>query len=194
MQHRLSMKWANAGIDWERSRAFCIPNANEAYVRLNLAGREPRGIVERGDEHAELVGRLEGELAALVNPANGLAGAAEVLRVEGLFAGPRHDDLPDVIVTWNPRARVLGELESRSCGRIALSAGHGTAPFYTGNHRPTAFALARGPGVRAGAALANGHLVDVAPTVAALLGREPAPHWEGRAWSELAGAESGGRA
>jgi predicted AlkP superfamily phosphohydrolase/phosphomutase len=187
MQHQLSMKWVNAGIDWQRSRAFCIPNANEAFVRLNLAGREPRGIVERGAERALLLERLGAELAALSNPATGLAGAEEVLKVQELFAGPRHDDLPDLVVTWNARARVQGELESPACGRIALQAGHATAPFYSGNHRPAAFALARGPGVRPGAALASGHLVDVAPTVAALLGREPAAHWEGRPWSELAG-------
>ena len=43
VHYRLSMKWVNSAIDWERSQAFCIPNSNEAYVRLNRRGREPRG-------------------------------------------------------------------------------------------------------------------------------------------------------
>ena len=48
LNHRLSMKWANANIDWARTQAFCLPNANEGYVRLNLQGREPQGIVANG--------------------------------------------------------------------------------------------------------------------------------------------------
>jgi len=191
VQHRLSMKWANADIDWERTRAFCIPNANEAFVRINLAGREPRGNVAEGEAYRELVELLKLRLGELVNPATGVVGPEHVIHVEDVFQGPRRGDLPDVIVTWNPAARVLAELESEACGRVSLRAGHETAPYYTGNHRPTAFALARGPGVRAGSLLAGAHVLDLAPTVAALLGREPAAHLEGRVLDELLG--SGGR-
>jgi predicted AlkP superfamily phosphohydrolase/phosphomutase len=191
IQHRLSMKWANAGIDWDRSQAFCIPNANEAFVRINLAGREPRGNVAAGDGYAALVARLQHDLAQLVNPLTGMHGAEDVLHVEEFFPGPRRGDLPDVIVTWNPKARVLAELQSEACGHISIAAGHQTAPYYSGNHRPTAFALARGPGVAPGSTLAGGHIVDVAPTVTALLGREPAAHYEGRVWNELIGSTSG---
>ena len=73
IQHRLSMKWANADIDWERTRAFCIPNANEGFVRINLEGREPRGNVASGDEYAELVARLQSRLGELVNPESGIS-------------------------------------------------------------------------------------------------------------------------
>jgi predicted AlkP superfamily phosphohydrolase/phosphomutase len=192
VQHRLSMKWANADIDWERTRAFCIPNANEAFVRINLDGREPRGKVAKGEEYLELVARLKLRLGELVNPDTGVIGPEDVIHVEDVFQGPRRGDLPDVIVTWNPAARVLARLESEACGRISLRAGHETAPYYTGNHRPSAFALARGPGVAAGAQLAGAHVVDVAPTVAALLGREPAPHLEGRVLEELLGSGARG--
>ena len=188
VQHRLSMKWANADIDWERTRAFCIPNANEAFVRLNLEGREPRGNVARGEEYLELVGQLKARLGELVNPDTGRVGPEDVIHVEDVFAGPRRGDLPDVIVTWDPGARVLADLESEACGRVSLQAGHETAPCYTGNHRPSAFALARGPGVAAGSTIEGAHLVDVAPTVAALLGRDPAPHLEGRVLDELLGS------
>ena len=78
IQHRLSMKWANADIDWERTNAFCIPNANEGYVRINLAGREPRGRPLKGppaSHHAParrstlaggaVLGSLSGELQGM---------------------------------------------------------------------------------------------------------------------------------
>jgi predicted AlkP superfamily phosphohydrolase/phosphomutase len=182
MQHSLSMKWANADIDWERTRAFCIPNANEAYVRVNLEGREPRGDVAPGRALGEMVELLRERLSELTNPANGLCAAEDVIRVDEVFPGERRSDLPDVVVTWNPEARVLADLESGACGRVHGKTGYGTAPFYTGNHRPAAFVLARGPRVAAASTIEAGHIVDVAPTVMALLGADPPAHLEGRAW------------
>jgi len=193
IQHRLSMKWVNADVDWDRTRAFCIPNANEAYVRLNLAGREPRGTVAP-EEHEELVRELQRSLGELVQPDTRRRAAQEVFHVGEVFDGPRRADLPDVVVTWDPEARVQAALESPACGRIALRAGHETPPYYTGNHRPLAFALARGPGVAAGSRLAGAHLIDVAPTVSALLGRRPAAHLAGRVLGELLGSHAGGLA
>ena len=73
VQYQLSTKWMNADIDWPRTRAFCIPNNNEGYFRINLEGREPHGIVAAGETCRQLVQSLRTELDALVNPATGRA-------------------------------------------------------------------------------------------------------------------------
>jgi predicted AlkP superfamily phosphohydrolase/phosphomutase len=192
LQHRLSMKWANADIDWGRTRAFCIPNANEAYVRLNLAGREPNGNVDAGAQRDELVAELQAHLGELVNPTTGLVGAQRVIHTPDVWHGDRLGDLPDVVVTWNEEAQVLADLESERCGPIRLKAGHETAPFYTGNHRATAFALARGPGVASGTTLEGGHIVDLAPTLLAAFGVERAPWMEGTVRAGLVGGAARG--
>lgn len=187
LHYRLSMKWVNADIDWARSSVFCIPNANEGYFRVNLAGREPQGIVAPG-AYDELLGELEARLVELAVPSSGTAAADRVFRADRVFPGAERRHLPDLSVTWNPDARVLGELESEACGVIRGAANYEVAPYYTGNHRPNAFVLARGPRLSRGATLADGHIVDIPPTIFALLGVDPPMHFEGRAWTAVLGS------
>ena len=54
VNEKLSLRWKTAGIAWERTRAFIIENANEGFIRINLRGREPQGIVQPGEEYERL--------------------------------------------------------------------------------------------------------------------------------------------
>lgn len=182
VHYRLSMKWVNNAVDWERSRAFCIPNSNEGYVRVNLQGREPGGTVPAGQAYAELLDELGARVAELTEPAAGRRAAECVYRMDRVFPGSERPHLPDLVVTWDPAARVLGEVESAAVGRVQGPGGYEVAPYYTGNHRPNAFVAGRGPGIAPGAVPADGHILDLPPTIFALLGVEPPGHFEGRAW------------
>jgi predicted AlkP superfamily phosphohydrolase/phosphomutase len=181
------MKWANANIDWARTKAFCLPNANEGYVRLNLRGREPQGIVDNGAAYAELLAELQTACQELVNPQNGRLAAHQVVRTDSVFPGEQRQHLPDLVVNWNLDAQVLAELASDRCGVVRQAAGHETAPYYTGNHRPTAFALARGPHIAEGEVLVGGHIVDIAPTILTMLGVDSPQHMDGRVWNAFLG-------
>lgn len=182
VKYKLSMKWVNSGIDWSRSRLFCIPNSNEGYFRVNLAGREPRGIVTAGAEYADLLGQLQSELKQLVNPVNGVRVADRVLAMDEVYPGPRRQDLPDAVINWNAAAGVISQLQGPASGHIDKGPGYAISPFYTGNHRPCAFVLGRGPTLAAGSALDGGHILDIAPTVLSALGVDVPAHFEGRAW------------
>jgi len=191
LQHQLSMKWANANIDWTKTKAFCIPNANEAYVRVNLQGREPKGIVERGNAYQELLGELQARLKELINPGNGRIAARQVVCIDDIFSGERRHHLPDLVVNWDIEAKVLSELQSQTLGLIpGRTANYQISPFYTGNHRPTAFVLARGPRIPENDVLTGGHIVDILPTILAMLGVDPPPHLDGRVWDEFMGQPS----
>ena len=180
VRHRMSLKWMNTGTDWSRSRVFCIPNSNEAYLRVNLRGREPLGIVASGDECAELLGGLRETLEALKNPANGRRAAERVTLMDEVFAGARRADLPDATISWREDARVSNALEAPAIGTVTGSApAYGISPFYTGNHKPNAFVLERGAGIAAGSSLERGHILDVAPTILTLLGVDVPRHYEG---------------
>lgn len=182
VRYKMSMKWVNSGIDWSRSRFFCIPNSNEGYFRVNLRGREPQGIVAPGGEYDELLGQLTEELNSMTNPANGARAADRVAKMDDVYRGERRKDLPDAVISWNLDARVLDKVQTAKAGITAGPAGHAISPFYTGNHRPAAFALARGPAIAAGSALDRGHILDLAPTILALLGVDRPAHFEGQAW------------
>lgn len=191
LQHRLSMKWVNANVDWKRTKAFCIPNANEAYIRLNVKGREPRGIVARGIAYEELISELQTHMKALVNPQSGCVATRQVVCNDDVFPGPRRDHLPDIVVNWDVDAKILSALQSDRCGLIGGNTpGYQITPYYTGNHKPTAFALARGPQIAEDEIFTGGHVVDVAPTVLAMLGVDPPDHLDGRIWSGFIGQSS----
>jgi predicted AlkP superfamily phosphohydrolase/phosphomutase len=182
VRYRMSMKWVNSGIDWPRTKLFCIPNSNEGYFRVNLRGREPQGIVDSGAEYQDLVGSLCEELVRLRNPANGRPAADQVFDMDRVFSGARRGDLPDAVINWDPAARVTDRIESPGAGVIHGLAGHAISPFYNGNHRAAAFAVARGPGLGAGQTLDGGNILDIAPTVLSLLGVDAPAHYEGGAW------------
>jgi predicted AlkP superfamily phosphohydrolase/phosphomutase len=148
-----------------RRRAFQVPtNDNAAGIRFNVVGREPAGRVERGPELDALRDELEAELHALVELETGEPVVREILRTAEVFPGPLGADLPDLLVRWN-RARPIRGVRSARIGTIARTYGGRR----TGDHRNPGFLLARGPGI-ASRRLADVDVVDVAPTLARLLG------------------------
>jgi len=185
LHYWLNLRWANQAIDWDRSQAFCIPNSNEGYVRLNLRGREPGGIVETGAMFQELLETIHEAVEELVVPTGEARPAREVFHMDQVFSGPRRGDLPDLVVTWNPNARVLGDLRSERCGLVHGPAGYQVAPYYTGNHRPNAFVLCRGPRAASRITLERGHILDIPATILTILGIDLPAYFEGRAWSEF---------
>jgi predicted AlkP superfamily phosphohydrolase/phosphomutase len=180
-QEKLSLHFKTAGIAWSLTRAYQIENANEGYIRVNLKGREPEGIVEPGQDYDALCDELHGTLQGLVNPANGERAAALVHKTQALFQGPRRDYLPDVVVCWNMDARVTTELQAERYGTARSGEpSWRVAPYYTGNHYPNAFAVATGPGIPEGVALEGTHILDLAPTLLLRYGIDPPDYMDGR--------------
>ena len=154
VRYRLNTKWMNADIDWPRPSAFCIPNSNEGYFRVNLAGREPQGIVARRRGLPAARGHARDRAAtALVNPATGLRAAHAVHVMDATFEGPERQHLPDVVISWDFDAKVLDRVQGPACGLVTGRCGYETPAYYSGNHRPNAFVLGYGAGVAAGAGL-----------------------------------------
>lgn len=180
VNERLSLHWKTADIDWARTRAFLIDNANEGYVRINLQGREPQGIVQPGAEYERLCATLADTARSLRNPANGRHAACAAHRIDEIYAGPCRPSMPDIVINWDPEARVTTELATERYG-VARSAqaGYAVSPYYSGNHRPNAFLVAAGPSIRSSALLHGASVLDVAPTILAQFGVPPADHMPG---------------
>jgi predicted AlkP superfamily phosphohydrolase/phosphomutase len=186
IQEKLSLRWKTAGISWSRTHAFLIENSNEGFVRINLKGREPQGIVEPGREYQELCEEIYQTVKTMTNPANGALAARTVYKTDNIYQGPCRSHMPDIIIHWNDGAKITTELVTAKYG-IARSkkSGCAVAPFYTGNHRPNAFMISSGPEIPQGAVCEGTSILDLAPTILDHFGIKPPAHMDGRVLSEL---------
>jgi predicted AlkP superfamily phosphohydrolase/phosphomutase len=170
LRHRFGV---SSRIDWNRTRVFQLPTDRNSYLRVNVRGREPNGIVARGKEYDAVLALLEGELRALVNVETGKPAVEEVFKVHELFPGPRVDDLPDLAVLWSAEAPI-NSVQSPRLGRIDIRANEDRA----GNHRAEGFVLARGPAIRPDAAEVCADVLQVPATLLALHGVAIPSHFE----------------
>jgi predicted AlkP superfamily phosphohydrolase/phosphomutase len=164
---------------WPRMRSFAIPAFADGHIRINLQGREARGIVppEEFGQECDRITRL------LLRVRNSRTGEPVVRQVFRTRKGPGDDDprLPpaDLIVQWDDRAP-FDLIESPEVGRI------GPVPYFrTGGHRPGGFAMLRGPGIPAGSTLATADIFDLPVTLLQML-RAPIPlHFPGKSLLDL---------
>lgn len=154
-------------MDWSRTKVFLLPTDRNTYLRVNLRGREPAGIVAPGKEYDELLAFLAREFRALVNVETGKPAVEAVYHVHELFPGPRAADLPDITVVWAADAP-LNSVESARLGRIDVR----VREDRSGNHRSEGFLLARGPAFRPGPMTLHGDVMQFPATMLALHGVE----------------------
>ena len=191
-QEQLALRWKTAGISWPETRVYVIENANEGYLRVNLTGREPQGCVAPGREYEEICDELCRTARAMVNPVNGKPCARAVYKTSEICAGSFRSHLPDVVITWDPEAKVTTELLTDKYGLVrAREPSCGVSPFYSGNHWPNAFAVAVGPEVPRGVTLETQNILDVAPTILSRFGIDAPSHMKGRILNEFRAAAAG---
>ena len=143
---------------------FAEPN-NSVFggVRLNLAGREGKGIVDPGEADA-LLDLLEADLKALVDPETGGPAVRALIRADRHYRRSPGNRMPDLFVEWE-RSTPFTALWSAKTGRIEPA----QRAWRTGDHRERGLLLARAPGVTPGEAHPESPVEDIAPTVAAML-------------------------
>jgi predicted AlkP superfamily phosphohydrolase/phosphomutase len=148
-----------------RRRFFAtLNNAAAGAIRINLAGREPNGQVQT-EEYDAVCEELRREFLAFVDPETGERWVRDVVRSRGLYEGPFADELPDLVVEWN-RSRPLPLVRSPRLGVVRPP----PVTNRTGDHINHGAFLIRGPGIRPGRAAQPVDVVQIAPTLARLLG------------------------
>ena len=186
LQARLVPLWSAGMYDWRTTRAFPLPMDHAGYVRVNLQGREPRGIVTH-EEYDALCHEIAQGFLGFRDAVSGRPIVRQVHRLDDLAPadGPARHRLPDLVVEWSDvapgaapviRSERLGELRWSS---PRLPSGR------AGNHRPDGWFVATGPGISAGRAAAAYPIVDLVPTIYRWLGLEPDPALAGRPIPEL---------
>jgi len=159
-------------VDWSRTSAFSTGTTAVGYVWLNVAGRQPQGIVQQGDDYA----RTRQEIADALR---GWDAVGSVVFAEDLWHGTALSHAPDLVVFWRDPSIDARYFQTR------ISSPHLIRPVpndYAGHRREGMFALF-GPGVRAHTQV-TADLLDLTPTLLWLL-RQPVPtYMDGRVLTE----------
>ena len=157
------------GVDWGKTRAFALPSDHDGFIRLNLRHRERDGIVDPGDAGG-LVDEIADGLRSFTDP-DGQPCVAAVDRATDLVGtGARSDQLPDLVVRWTTRpALALKGVTSPRYGDVTRQ---GLGLGRSGNHVDGSWVLAVPGDGRTTDSMSAPRLVDVAATVASLLGAD----------------------
>ena len=152
-------------IDWERTTAW---GEGGYYCRLflNVAGREPQGLVP-AEDYERVRAELKEKLEALGDPDGNPIGTV-AHRPEDLYA-ERNGVVPDLLVYF-------GELSWRSIGLVGGGSVHvfeNDTGSDDANHAHEGLYILAGEGIPAGAGPGQA-IQDIAPTLLHLLG-EPVP-------------------
>ena len=165
-------------VDWSRTRAFC--QGKEGNLFINLAGRDPRGIVSSGAEYEAVRQEIIERLGELRDPDTGQKAVTRVYRREELFSGPMVYLAPDLFIEWQDDMYMPAE-QQRERDRVFVTRyREGMSWPTSGSHRLEGVLIASGPQVEPGKEVSGATVLDLLPTWLRLLG-EPVPdRLEGR--------------
>jgi predicted AlkP superfamily phosphohydrolase/phosphomutase len=183
MQENLLASQLLRGTDWSRTRAFAIPSLYTGFIRVNLRGREPQGIVSSGQEYRRLLDDLENDLRQLQDPVDGQPAVRRVHRSTALFGKEPPWRLPDLFVEWKPSAHLMERI-LHSRGELRQP-----RPSYCSESQESlqGLLIAAGPSIRRQGFQGEISVLDVAPTCLRLLGRPVPSSMKGRVLEEWLG-------
>lgn len=183
LRTRLGAETFFPDVDWARTQAFSEELRGNIWI--NLAGRDPQGIVQPGAEYEALRDRIIAELPGLTDPLTGDRPVRRVWRREELFAGPYVERLPDLVVEagYPDMFRPHGDYHGPPARQ--LTAAELAKKPLSGCHRQDGILIAWGPAVRPGSRACGAALIDVAPTALHLLGQPVPAEMDGRVLVEV---------
>lgn len=190
VNHALVPLWSKGMHDWSTTRFFALPSDLNAYVRINLKGREPQGIVEPGEELERLIDELTEDFMSLRDLRDDQPIVSGVDRVDDLVGADasRRGVLPDLVVKWT---------DTYSSGSPGFSSRYGEVRWdpdvplpsgRSGNHVQGGWLVAAGPGIAKRVVSEPMDTVDLAPTILDLLGQPTPDRMEGSPLEALRGA------
>ncbi|NEQ82890.1 MAG: nucleotide pyrophosphatase [Moorea sp. SIO2I5] len=159
---------------WHKMKAFALPSFSEGYIRINLQGREPQGLVPES-EYDAFCDELIQKLYALKDARKGVPMVKDIIRTRK-SPTERNCKLSDadLVLVWQDEY-ATDVVESPDVGRI------GPVPHYrSGSHRPEGFIIAAGPDIASGVDFGGGHALDLPPTILELMGAPIPEYFEGK--------------
>jgi predicted AlkP superfamily phosphohydrolase/phosphomutase len=161
-------------LDWNKTTAYArSTTSNGIFIRV---AQSPDGGGVPPSQYESFRNELIEKLKEIKDPASGERIVKRVLTKEEAFRGSHNQQAPDLLLVMRDHsfASILNK-EPIVC----------TRPEIEGTHYPEGIFLARGPGIRQGAALPQLSILDVTPALLYSLGLPIPGDLEGRFAEEL---------
>ncbi len=171
-------------IDWSKTVAYA--SGDMGYISINVEGREGQGAVDPRDRE-EVIERVIAVLRE-VRGSDGEPLVDHIWRATALYHGPHAEDAPDIVFTMRGLTytakqwlglHVPGVIQYPRFGRIEIS----------GTHSQYGIFYAVGPHVKAGEALDDLDLTQVAPTILYSMGLPVPNQLDGRVIEAMVDAD-----
>ncbi|WP_420631966.1 alkaline phosphatase family protein [Candidatus Leptofilum sp.] len=155
-------------LDWSQTCAFSTGTTAVGYVWLNVAGRDPQGIVQIGEDYEQ----TRQQIAAALRQ---WGAVGEVLFREEVWQGVQLTDAPDIIVRWAADTTDARYFQTRFSSHHLIK----PVPNDYASHRPDGMFVWHGSGVREGLQV-DADLLDLTPTFLWLLDQPVPTYMDGR--------------
>ena len=165
-------------VDWSQTRAFCKTGLGQIFI--NLKGRDPEGIVDRGEEYKSLTEEIGRRFKDFLNQLTGGKSVAEVHTKEEIYSGDYYDQMPDITVLSNKDGYQAGSFVDFGSNRVVSD-----VTLLTGNHDMNGIFIAKGESVKRGDVTDRATLMDLTPTILHLLGCKVPKDMDGKVLTEI---------
>ncbi len=155
----------NLLINWDKTKAY-FPSEYVHGIRINVKGREPNGVVEKGWKYDHLCETIISELYRLKDPHTFENIIERVYRREEIFHGQNCDCAPDIIFVLRDNRYSLQS--NKRTNKHYISNAKDDYPVTSGMD-PTGLFCIMGPSIQAGELASIPRIYDIAPTILELL-------------------------
>jgi predicted AlkP superfamily phosphohydrolase/phosphomutase len=162
-------------IDWSKSKAYSFGGWGRIF--LNVKGNNPTGIIDPA-EYETVRSQIVQRLRAITDPETGEKLCTEVYLKEQLYSGPHLAEAPDIVFKPRPGYFPFPDYEFGSNTIVSQIKG------WSAGHSLNGVLMMKGRNVEAHASVNNASIMDVAPTILAVMGLPVPTDMDGRVLTE----------
>jgi predicted AlkP superfamily phosphohydrolase/phosphomutase len=167
-------------IAWNKTKAFWLWE----LLWVNLEGRQPMGIVPRGEEYERLRDYLIVQLLQARDYKTGQRVIREVFKKEEVFNGKYLEEAPDLQILWDESVVISGMTGLREGEQEHRVAFPREDDIRTGEHSLFGTLILWGRGIKKDCLLSNAEILDLSPTILHIMGQPIPSDMDGRVLTE----------
>lgn len=166
-------------LDWRHTKAMMLIPALSGHIYVNLENRNLKGNVRQGSEYEQILDELSRRFLELKGP-DGEPLFLKAVRPAKLYDSDNidYEITADLILIPNDGYTTSDKANKKTANMKMLPEGH-----VGGSHRYEGMYIFNGPNVRKGEG--RGHIVDIMPSIYALLGMELPDYIDGRPMQDI---------